>query len=570
MRSLFSLCLLLIFTAAQANDLNVPSATEKALQNSIDQLKALRANGNLEPATLTLPSGTIRLTSPLELTPEIVGQGLSILGATDGDTTLSGATQLLVAERSDTFATFPLPESLYTDEAPRFLIINGQLTTSARFPNEDYLRIEQSLPDRKSGFVVNAADVPETIDLNSHPVDLVFLHDWSSSRIPVSSFDPETRTLRTVSPMDVYLIDRYEKHPRYYLEGHPSFADRNLEWYYDRDTHSIKMKLSANQEAPQVQLPLLQELFNATGSVKDPIAQLKLKNITFAGSGWNLPPGGFTCRQAGYLVMRDAKGKNISRGNTPAPSAINWKYIKNAVIQDCKFSQLSCSGLLLGIGTDGALVERCKFDQIGANGINLGVAGKIAPELSLRGLRVTEGQTVRNCEVAHCGEVLFGAVSIFAGLHKGLQIVDNHVHDATYTGISVGWQWNPDPTGAAENIIEGNRIERVMQVLSDGGGVYTLGYQPGSVIRDNYVEDVPLNAGRAESNGFFLDEGTTGFTIEGNTFRKITRSPLRFHKAGKNLVRNNRWELTDDQTPPVRYNSTPEENIQLENNSTIE
>lgn len=51
----------------------------------------------------------------------------------------------------------------------------------------------------------------------------------------------------------------------------------------------------------------------------------------------------------------------------------------------------------------------------------------------------------------------------------------------------------------------------------------------------------------------FLDEGTTGFTIEHNTFWDIDRSPLHFHKAGKNVARENRWTPATNETPFVRY-----------------
>ncbi|MEZ5950922.1 MAG: hypothetical protein R3C12_17250 [Planctomycetaceae bacterium] len=47
----------------------------------------------------------------------------------------------------------------------------------------------------------------------------------------------------------------------------------------------------------------------------------------------------------------------------------------------------------------------------------------------------------------------------------------------------------------------------------------------------------------------FLDEGTTGFTIRGNTIRRIDRSPLRFHKAATTWCRGNAWELATETTP---------------------
>ena len=106
-----------------------------------------------------------------------------------------------------------------------------------------------------------------------------------------------------------------------------------------------------------------------------------------------------------------------------------------------------------------------------------------------------------------------------------LKIAGNEIYDCPYTGISIGWIWDDRESPARENQIVDNQIHHVMQVLSDGGGVYTLGRQPNSVIANNQIHDVPLNAGRAESNGIFLDQGSTGFHVDSNEFspnRKIT------------------------------------------------
>ena len=104
-----------------------------------------------------------------------------------------------------------------------------------------------------------------------------------------------------------------------------------------------------------------------------------------------------------------------------------------------------------------------------------------------------------------------------------------------------------------------------MQILSDGGGIYTLGLQPGTVLRGNLVHDVPLNLGRAESNGMFLDEGTTSLVIEGNAIYNVDRSPLRFHRATTNLVRNNLL-VAPEGVPPFRYNRTKADDIQKKEN----
>jgi hypothetical protein len=107
-----------------------------------------------------------------------------------------------------------------------------------------------------------------------------------------------------------------------------------------------------------------------------------------------------------------------------------------------------------------------------------------------------------------------------------------------------------------------------MNILSDGGGIYMLGLQPGSAIRNNHIHNVEINAGRAESNGMFLDEGITDVIVENNLIYNIAKSPLRFHKATTNLVKGNFLFCTGG-NPPIRYNATKEEYIQKVDNKVF-
>jgi hypothetical protein len=163
--------------------------------------------------------------------------------------------------------------------------------------------------------------------------------------------------------------------------------------------------------------------------------------------------------------------------------------------------------------------------------------------------------------VEKTGETLFGSIGIWVGITQKTAIDRNIIRQTPYTGISCGWQWDPEPTPARENRIRNNLIYNCMQTLSDGGGIYTLGFQPDSVIEGNIIHGIPHAAGRAESNGVFSDEGTKGFTIRGNVIYNTEQSSLRFHQAGKNVVQDNILSNKDD-VPMIRYNSTPEENIE--------
>jgi len=148
-------------------------------------------------------------------------------------------------------------------------------------------------------------------------------------------------------------------------------------------------------------------------------------------------------------------------------------------------------------------------------------------------------------------------------------VSSNEIRDLPYTGISVGWSWNPMPTVCEGHLIAANNIHHVMQLLSDGGGIYTLGRQPGTVLRGNIIHDVPTNSGRAESNGVFMDEGSSEMLLENNIIYNVAKSPIRFHQAHKNTLRNNQL-VSKPKIPPFRYNNTNEKILIMQGNKAIE
>ncbi|MFW6163946.1 MAG: right-handed parallel beta-helix repeat-containing protein, partial [Planctomycetota bacterium] len=143
----------------------------------------------------------------------------------------------------------------------------------------------------------------------------------------------------------------------------------------------------------------------------------------------------------------------------------------------------------------------------------------------------------QDCRIANnwvhaCGIEYHGAVGIWVGFAQRAVIAHNRVHDLPYTGISVGWQWNPRPTPCRENRIEANHIFDVMQRLGDGGGIYTLGFQPGTVLRGNHIHDVRRSRFNqaAPNNGMFIDEGSKGFLFERNVIYATAHQAVRHNQ----------------------------------------
>ncbi len=80
-----------------------------------------------------------------------------------------------------------------------------------------------------------------------------------------------------------------------------------------------------------------------------------------------------------------------------------------------------------------------------------------------------------------------GGVVIFVGFAADTTIAHNEIADQPYTGISFGGVGLRNRSYAARNTINGNYVHDVMQVLDDGGCIYTLGTSPTSTMSLNYV-----------------------------------------------------------------------------------
>ena len=114
--------------------------------------------------------------------------------------------------------------------------------------------------------------------------------------------------------------------------------------------------------------------------------------------------------------------------------------------------------------------------------------------------------------------------AIMAFFVENCDFSHNDVANVPYTTICVGWGWW-NFNGEADSEVPGNRTltakkNRILfnklgdshHVLpGDGGTVYTLGYQPDSIIAYNYIYDGPRS--------IYLDEGTEGFMVHDNVIQ---------------------------------------------------
>jgi hypothetical protein len=425
-----------------------------------------------------------------------------------------------------------LPEVTAGPWSFRELFVNGRRRPRARHPNAGYLRVERAGADRRTRFTFRPGDLAPFTGIER--TELVFLHDWSVSRVPLQAVDHERHELSTAFEIGCraphYTIDHFEPHPRYFLENNPAFLDAPGEWFLDAESSQLAYRPLPGEsvETAEIIAPVATRLIDVRGDAATgrPVSNLHFRGIDFEHCAWHPPRRGYAEGQAGFYEARDDRPDHPLREILAA--AIVFERAEGCSVTDSRLAHFGGSGIHFGRACRRNTLAASVVRDVAGNGVMIGETAQLADQ-------VAAANAAENCLVEQSGELYYGCVGIWVGMARDSRIFHNEIRDLPYTGISIGWQWNPKPTPCQGHVVDFNHIHHVMQVLSDGGGIYTLGRQPGTVLRSNHIHDVATNAGRAESNGMFLDEGTSEIVIEHNVIHSIGRSPLRFHRAEENL-----------------------------------
>ncbi len=563
---------------ANAGTVRKPFATLARARGAVRDLKK---DGLKNDVTVFVRGGTYLLDEPLEFGPADSG----------------------TAKHSVTYAAYPRERpvfsggrtitgwkkqrgNLWTVELPRVkagewhfrqLFINGRRAVRARTPNHGFFRVVKAGPDRRSSFTFRAGDIKDWPGLQD--VEVVFFHDWCTSRVRIEAADKKSNTVKLADPIGYSArqwgrIDSFESHPRYYLENAPELLDAPGEWHLDRKTGRLTYMAHPGEKIADAVAPKLEQLFVVRGKPGKPIRNLHFRGLSFAHCAWPLPEHGYAGSQAAFHEKRIAGGK--SRGRTPAGVAASFEYAVDCSLDTCRFEHLGGSGLWLRRGCHRNQVVGNVVRDVGGNGVMIGEgdrarsknasgtpAWKADPDMTAK------GNVVSNNIIEHCGQLYYGSIGVWVGLTDGTVVAHNEIRNLPYTGVSVGWMWNTSATACKNNIVEANHIHHVMQMLSDGGGIYTLGRQPGTVLRGNDIHDIPRNAGRAESNGMFIDEGSSKILIEGNVIHAVARSSIRFHQATDNTIRDNTLFLAPRRAP-FMFNACRKDTMTFENNTVLD
>jgi hypothetical protein len=241
---------------------------------------------------------------------------------------------------------------------------------------------------------------------------------------------------------------------------------------------------------------------------------------------------------------------------------------------DCAFKNLGNYGLEIGRGCESNAIANCEFSDLGAGGIKIGETA-----IREKPAEQTQGNLIENCHIHDGGKMFASAIGIWIGQSPNNEIAHNHIHDFYYTGISIGWTWGYGPALASNNVVRFNHVHHIGvksdgdgPILSDMGGIYTLGKQPGTKVLNNLWHDI---AGlRYGGWGIYFDEGSSGIVAKSNVVYRTTHGGFHQHYGETNVVRNNIFAFARDhqiqRTRPEPHSSfTFETNIVYFDSGTL-
>jgi len=511
-----------------------PFATISRVQEAIRQLKAI--GGHQRAVAVLIRGGTYFLSEPLLFTANDSGTDscnityISYPGETpilSGGRPITGWRQVTVGGRQLWAAD--VPEAQESKWPFHELWVNGQRRIRARHPNTGYLRVAE-LPDvtnetqwtegqRRFRFHEGDMVAWET----ATEAEIVVMNRWVESRLPIVSIN-EAENLITFSKSSTFRLDPGDL---YYVENAFELLGSAGEWYLNRTAGILYYLPMPDEDMAKAEViaPVLSQLMILEGKPEagQLVEHIIFRGLTFAHTGWNLPPeiSGYTQAAVGI------------------PGAIYGVGISNCAFESCAFEHLGTYALELSRGCRDNVVAGCDIGDIGAGGIKVG-EGTIRNDEAEQ----THGNDILDCHIHDGGLVFHSAVGIWMGQSYDNRIAHNWIHDFYYTGISIGWTWGYGPSSARGNVVEFNEVNNIGvrsngdgPILSDMGGIYTLGIREGTIIRFNLFHDI---AGlRYGGWGIYLDEGSTQAVVEGNVVYKTTHGGFHQHYGRENVVRNN-------------------------------
>lgn len=278
-------------------------------------------------------------------------------------------------------------------------------------------------------------------------------------------------------------------------------------------------------------------------------------------------PGEFAWdAKAGRLLVKPPTGLNAAGAELVVarqPVLLRLDNARNVTVEGLTFTDVPWDGnAVLAKGSNGLRIAGNRFALVGTAVMLDGtgrseVSGNRMEHLGRSGVMLAPGSSDNRIlanRISDIGEVRFFSGGVMGAGIRNTLIAHNDIRRSARYGISIK-NWNPQ-TVNSDNTVEFNRIRDTARQTADAGAIEMLGRSGNdtrSIIRFNDIRDTGGLATDAEGRwlvrykgfGIYLDDMTSGVTVQGNLLENTGMAAIFLHGGDNNRVSDNITVMND-------------------------
>jgi hypothetical protein len=352
--------------------------------------------------------------------------------------------------------------------------------------------------DVKYGVIVEKGTVPTDI-YDIERVEFVLFMDWCTERTKIKAVHSlDEVDLIELDETDGKLLVEVDWPPKrqkqqFYLENSLTFLKEKGQWYYDFNEKALYYKPMDGEDANNLSVVIpykTENFFVIEGDSNKRVEGINIEDINFKHTNWLFPDkvGFFDAPQAGAYQYdsKDEDGNDIRISKCP-PASIMVNWAKGVNIIGCTFELLGGGAIDYSIGCVSCCITDNTITTISGIGIGVGTINREPMDEE-----ICNDIYIENNLVEKVGLDYPSSVGIFIKFGFDITVEHNLVRYCPYTGISIGWHTSDGYKSHALRSfkVRKNEVHDCTLYVGDGGGIYTLSRQDGTVIEENYVYNI--------------------------------------------------------------------------------